>query len=40
MTVKDRIFNSNDVVLTTIAMKNNSSSDMWILDSGASCHYC
>jgi hypothetical protein len=21
-------------------MKNNFSSDMWILDSGASCHYC
>jgi hypothetical protein len=35
-----RIFDSNDVVFTTIAMKNNFSSDMWILDSGASCHYC
>jgi hypothetical protein len=35
-----RIFNSNDVAFTTIAMKNNFSSDMWILDSGASCHYC
>jgi hypothetical protein len=21
-------------------MKNNFSSEMWILDSGASCHYC
>jgi hypothetical protein len=35
-----RIFNSNDVAFTTIAMKNNFSSDMWILDSQASCHYC
>jgi hypothetical protein len=35
-----RIFNFNDVVLTTISMKNNFSNDMWILDSGASCHYC
>jgi hypothetical protein len=35
-----RIFNSNDVVFTTIAMKNNFSNDMWILNSGASCHYC
>jgi hypothetical protein len=26
-------------VFTTIAMKNNFSSDMWIIDSGASCHY-
>jgi hypothetical protein len=38
ITVKDRIFNSKDVAFTTIAMKNNFSSD--ILDSGASCHYC
>jgi hypothetical protein len=35
-----RIFNSNDDAFTTIAMKNSFSSDMWILDSGASCHYC
>jgi hypothetical protein len=35
-----RILNSNDVAFTTIAMKNNFPSDMWILDSGASCHYC
>jgi hypothetical protein len=35
-----RIFNSNDVVLTTIAMKNNFSNNMWILHSEASCHYC
>jgi hypothetical protein len=35
-----KIFNSNDVAFTTIAMKNNFSNDLWILDSGASCHYC
>jgi hypothetical protein len=35
-----RIFDSNDVLFTLVAMKNNVSSDMWILDSGASCHYC
>jgi hypothetical protein len=35
-----RIFNSNDVAFITTAMKNNFSSDMWILDSGASYHYC
>jgi hypothetical protein len=35
-----RISNSNDVAFTTITMKNNFSSDLWILDSGASCHYC
>jgi hypothetical protein len=34
------IFNSNDVAFTTIAMKNNFINDLWILDSGASCHYC
>jgi hypothetical protein len=34
------IFNSNDVAFATITMKNDFSSDMWILDSGASCHYC
>jgi hypothetical protein len=27
-------------MFTTIAMKNNFSSDIWILDSGVSCHYC
>jgi hypothetical protein len=36
----ERIFNSNDVAITTIAMKNNFANDLWILDSGASCHYC
>jgi hypothetical protein len=35
-----RILNSNDVAFTTIATKNNFSNDMWILDCGASCHYC
>jgi hypothetical protein len=35
-----RIFNSNNVALTTITMKNNFSSGVWILDSGASFHYC
>jgi hypothetical protein len=34
-----RILNSNDVAFTTITMKNNFASDMWILDSGASCQY-
>jgi hypothetical protein len=33
------IFNSNDVAFTTITMKNNFANDLWILDSGASCHY-
>jgi hypothetical protein len=36
----ERIFNSNDVVFTIIAMKNNFANDLRILDSGASCHYC
>jgi hypothetical protein len=27
-------------MFTTITMKNNFSSDVWILDIGASCHYC
>jgi hypothetical protein len=36
----ERIFNSNDVAFTTIGMKNNFANDLWILDSGASCHYC
>jgi hypothetical protein len=35
-----RIFNSSDVLFTTIAMKNNFANDLWILDSGASCRYC
>jgi hypothetical protein len=35
-----RIFDSNDDAFTTIAMKNNFANDLWILDSGASCHYC
>jgi hypothetical protein len=35
-----RIFYSNNVVFTMIAMKNNFANDLWILDSGASCHYC
>jgi hypothetical protein len=34
-----KIFDSNNVAITTIPMKNNVSSDMWILDSGACCHY-
>jgi hypothetical protein len=33
-------FNPNDFEFITITMKNNFSSNMWILDSGASCHYC
>jgi hypothetical protein len=36
----ERIFNSNDVAFPTISMKNNFANDLWILDSGASCHYC
>jgi hypothetical protein len=36
----ERIFDSNDVLFTTITMKNNFANDLWILDSGASCHYC
>jgi hypothetical protein len=35
-----RIFNSNDVAFTTIAMKNSFSSGIWILDSEDSCHNC
>jgi hypothetical protein len=34
------VFISKDVTLTILSMKNNFSNDMWILDSGASCHYC
>jgi hypothetical protein len=34
-----RIFNSKNVAFTTIAMKNNFANALWILDSGASCHY-
>jgi hypothetical protein len=36
----ERIFNSNDAVFTTIAMKNSFANDLWILDGGTSCHYC
>jgi hypothetical protein len=36
----ERIFNSNNVSSTKIALKNNFTNDLWILDSGASCHYC
>jgi hypothetical protein len=36
----EKILNSNDVAFTTITMKNNFANDLWILDSGASCHYC
>jgi hypothetical protein len=36
----ERIFDSNDVAFTTFAMKNNFANDLWILDRGASCHYC
>jgi hypothetical protein len=36
----ERIFNSNDVAFTKIIMKNNFANDLWILDSGGSCHYC
>jgi hypothetical protein len=32
--------NDTEFLIPTIAMKNNFSSDMWILDIGASCHYC
>jgi hypothetical protein len=35
----ERIFNSNNVVHNN-SMKNNFANDLWILDSGASCHYC
>jgi hypothetical protein len=35
-----KVFNSNYVAFTSISIKNNFSSDMWVLDSGASCHYC
>jgi hypothetical protein len=34
-----KVLNSNNVAFTTITMKNNFSSDVWILDIGASCHY-
>jgi hypothetical protein len=36
----NRIFNSNGVEFTTIAIKNNFSSGMWVLDSRACCHHC
>jgi hypothetical protein len=34
-----RVFNSKDVSFTTMAMQNNFANDLWILDSGSSCHY-
>jgi hypothetical protein len=34
-----RVCISNDVEFGTIAMKNDISYDMWILDSAASCHF-
>jgi hypothetical protein len=40
MTKKDKFFNSSDVAFTSIAAENNSLNEIWILDSGASCHYC
>jgi hypothetical protein len=33
------VFNSDDVVFTSIGTENNFSNDMWIFDSGARCHY-
>jgi hypothetical protein len=35
-----QVLKSNDVAFTSFVTKNNLSSDVWILDSGASCHYC
>jgi hypothetical protein len=35
-----RISSRITVAFSTAAMENNFSSDMWIFDSGASCHYC
>jgi hypothetical protein len=35
-----QVLNSNDVAFTSFETKNNLSSDVCILDSGASCHYC
>jgi hypothetical protein len=35
-----RIINSNNDEFTSISMKSNYSSDMWIFDSGDSCDYC
>jgi hypothetical protein len=32
-----QVLNSNDVTFTSFVTKNNLSSDVWILDSGASC---
>jgi hypothetical protein len=34
-----QVHNSNDVAFTSFETKNNLSSDVWILNSGASCHY-
>jgi hypothetical protein len=36
----ETISNFNDVAFTTITMENNCANDLWILDSGASYHYC
>jgi hypothetical protein len=36
----NKISNSNDVAFTITTMKNNFANDLWILDSGASCHNC
>jgi hypothetical protein len=36
----EKIFNSNDVAFTSIATENKLLNHMWILDSGASFHYC
>jgi hypothetical protein len=35
-----QVLNSNDVAFTSFETKNDISSDVWILDSGASCYYC
>jgi hypothetical protein len=35
-----QVVDSNDVAFTSFETKYNLSSDVWILDSGASCHYC
>jgi hypothetical protein len=35
-----QVLNSNEFAFTFFETKNNLSSDVWILDSSASCHYC
>ena len=37
---EQRIFNSNDVAFPSIASDDKITNNMWIFDSGASCHYC